>query len=593
MDFFDFLTMFGGLAVFLYGMSLMSIGLIRISGSKLESIIEKLTKSTAKAILFGAGVTAIIQSSSATTVMVVGFVNAGFMSLKQAIGVIMGANIGTTITSWILSLAGIESTSFLIRLLTPTAFSPIIALVGIVIYIVYTSVKKRSFAEVLIGFALLMMGMQTMSDTMKPLANDPNFINLMLMFENPVLSILAGLLITAIIQSSSASVGILQAISLTGALSINATIPIILGQNIGTCITAILSTIGTNKNAKRTAICLLLFNIIGTLLFVVIYYFIVPFFNLTIFQEKASPLTIAIVHSVFNIVTTLFLIPFIKQLANLSYKIIPLSEEENKKDIFSVLDDRFLTTPAFALEQCYGLIVDMSNLDTKSLDLVNALNENYVEADAEIIKENEKLLDEYEDNLKKYVTKIGQEELSTAQTQVLSAYIQCINDFERISDHILTIQQKFEFLNETGEFFSDKAKRELSVIGKATKEVLDKTVEVFKTNNQELAFTIEPLNIVLHDLQRQAIKRHIKRMKKMSCTPQLGILFSEIITSYVRVADYCSNIAISFIHDNYGVVSEHAFQEYIKDHDENFKVLKDEYVAKYSIKEIKEVKESK
>jgi len=582
MSLFDLVGVFGGLAIFLYGMNLMSDALFRISGSKLERVIESLTGSYAKAILFGAGVTAVIQSSSAATVMIVGFVNAGYMKLSNAIAIIMGSNIGTTATAWILSLLGIKSDNILINLLKPSTFSPILAFLGIIVILSTKDRKKKAVAETIFGFAILMMGMDIMSSTLKPLADTPAFINLMTLFQNPLLSLLIGTLITAILQSSSASVGILQALTLSGALSIQATISIILGQNIGTCVTSLISSVGTSNNAKRAAIAHLLFNVIGTVLFLIVFFVAQAALSLAFLQDAASPLSIAIVHSCFNLSITIILLPFIKQLEALTYFFIPKSQEEMKLSKFSILEDKFLATPSFALDQCFELISDMAEMDVEALELANKLKDDYNKEYIEKIEYFEKENDEYEDNLKKYCTKINAVDKSRKTAKRLSAYIQCVNDFERISDHIHLIQLTFEKLANEKEAFSEKALRELGIVGEATMEVLRHAVNAFKTNDQESAFSVEPLDAVINELQKRAIKKHTKRMKKLACTPQLGFFYGDILNSYVRISAYCTNIAVAFIQDNNEGVSEHAYQEYMKNFDENYKKRMEEYSIKYS-----------
>lgn len=583
MDFFDFLTMLGGLAVFLYGMNIMSDGLIKVSGSRLEGIIASLTKNRVKAVVLGAGVTAVIQSSSATTVMVVGFVNAGIMKLSQAIGVIMGANVGTTVTAWILSLTGIESDAIVVQLFKPASFSPIIAAIAVVMYLQNKNIKRRSIAEALMGFALLMFGMQMMSGSMKPLASDPNFASTMLLFENPILSVLAGTLITAIIQSSSASVGILQALSITGALSINAAIPIILGQNIGTCITAMLSTIGTNRSAKRTAFAHLYFNIIGTLAFATVYFLAKSIFDLSIVNTQANPFNIAIIHSLFNVSTTLVLLPFVKQLEKLAYLSIPETSEEKKPGKFDILDARFITSASFAIKKVYELIKEMAELDKDSLKRNKNLINQYSQENADVISDNEAFVDEYEDHLRTYITKISKMELLEKDSQDISSYMQMLNDLERISDHSLNIMQNYKKLYNMKQGFTAKAKSELMVIAEATEEIMNITIEVIATNNGELALNVEPLENVISKLHRKAIKRHIKRMKKNNCTALVGLLFSDIIAAYERIAAYCSNIAICFIYDNDEPVEEHKYTEEVRKNNEEFQKLEEFYKEKYYI----------
>lgn len=583
MDFFSLVAVFGGLAIFLYGMTLMSDALFRLSGSRLERIIESLTGNFVKAILFGVGITALIQSSSAATVMIVGFVNAGYMKLSNAIAIIMGSNIGTTATAWILSLLGLESNNVFVNLLKPSTFAPILALLGMVVILSTNNRKKKAVAETIFGFAILMMGMNIMSDTLKPLAEIPEFVRLMTIFENPLLSLLMGVTVTAIIQSSSASVGILQALTLSGTLTMGTTLPIILGQNIGTCVTSLISSIGTSNNAKRAAYAHLLFNVIGAILFLIAYYIIQAISPLAILKETASPLSVAIIHSLFNLSVTIILLPFIRQLERLTYFILPKSQEELKTSKFAILEDKFLNTPSFALDQCFELISDMADMDIEALELANKLHFEYNPEYSSKIQHFEKENDEYEDNLKKYCTKINAVDKSKKTAVRLSAYIQCINDFERISDHIHLIQLTYEKMVAEKDGFSEKASQELSIIGDASLEILRNAVNAFKTNDQTAAFSVEPLDTVINELQKKAIKKHTKRVKKLACTPQIGFYYADILNSYVRISAYCTNIAIAFVQDNNENVSEHAYQDYMKNFDENYKKQVEEYSSKYSI----------
>ena len=440
MNIFGILTMIGGLAMFLYGMSVMGGGLEKMSGGKLERILESLTSNPFKAVLLGAGVTAVIQSSSATTVMVVGFVNSGIMKLSQAIGIIMGANIGTTVTSWLLSLTGIESSNFLISMLKPSSFSPVLALIGIIMYMSGKD-KKKDIGEILLGFAILMFGMETMSDAVKPLADVPEFTDILTMFNNPVFGVLAGALLTAVIQSSSASVGILQALSVTGAFTYGSVIPIILGQNIGTCVTAMISAIGANRGAKRTAFVHLYFNIIGTLLFLTVFYIGNAIFRFEFVGETVGVAGIALIHSIFNVFTTVVLFPFIRGLEKLAYLTIPESDEEKsaKEDVFAILDERFVSSPAFAIEQCKTLVNQMAEITKNSfIEAMECIKEPSDQKFAEVIaKENR--VDVYDDKISAYLTKLNSGDLSYTDSLRVTSLLHCLTDFERISDHAVNV----------------------------------------------------------------------------------------------------------------------------------------------------------
>lgn len=545
MDFFSILSMIGGLALFLYGMNVMGDGLAKVSGGKMEKILETLTSNPLKAVGLGALVTAVIQSSSATTVMVVGFVNSGIMKLSQAVGVIMGANIGTTMTSWILSLSGIESSNFFIRLFKPTSFSPILALIGVIFLLFTKSEKKKDIGTILLGFAVLMFGMESMSAAVKPLADVPEFTGILTNFSNPVLGMLAGLVLTAIIQSSSASVGILQALCVTGAVSYSVAIPIILGQNIGTCVTALLSAIGAKKNAKRTAMVHLYFNLIGTLLFSILFYGANAFMHFDFMGQAANAAGIAVVHSVFNIFATVVLLPFSKGLEKLACLTIRDKEEAASEETsVQILDTRFLEKPAFAMEQSRHVVKQMAEASKKSLFDALSLFQKYDPAyEAKVIEEEEEV-DRYEDALGSYLVKLGQKDLSVNDSRDLSMMLHCIGDFERISDHAVNIMQSAKELHEKGLHFSDEAKKELQVISKAVRDIVDISYEVFENKNTELAKKVEPLEEVIDELNYELKSRHITRLREGSCSIEQGFVLSDVITSLERIADHCSNIAV-------------------------------------------------
>ncbi|MCI9081413.1 MAG: Na/Pi cotransporter family protein [Lachnospiraceae bacterium] len=563
MDIFGFLSLIGGLALFLYGMNVMGGGLEKLSGGKLERLLEKLTSNPLKAVLLGAGVTAVIQSSSATTVMLVGFVNSGIMKLSQAIGIIMGANIGTTITSWLLSLTGIQSDNLFIKMLKPSSFSPILAIIGIILLMGAVSDKKKNIAEILLGFAVLMFGMETMSGAVKPLADVPEFTGILTKFSNPLLGVLVGALLTAVIQSSSASVGILQALSVTGAFTYGSVIPIIMGQNIGTCVTAMISAVGANKGARRTAFVHLYFNIIGSVVFLILYSVLNMIFQFDFADETVGVAGIAAIHSIFNVFATLLLLPFIKGLEKLAYLTIPVDKEEEaavgREDQFKVLDERFLATPGFAIEQCMSLTRKMAELAKDTVFTAMKLFREYSPEAARQVELQEELLDKYDDKLSRYLTQLGSQNLAEREGQALSTLMHSINDFERIGDHALNLMETAEKMQKKELEFSKKAKHEMEVFGAAVADILNRSVEAFIKNDAELASTVEPLEEVIDDLNKEVKKRHIKRLRKGKCTIDLGMALTEVSVNYERVADHCSNLAVYLIQTEDNTVEAHDY----------------------------------
>lgn len=563
MDIFGFLTMVGGLALFLYGMSVMGAGLEKMSGGKLERILENLTSNPVKAVLLGAGVTAVIQSSSATTVMVVGFVNSGIMKLSQAVGIIMGANVGTTITSWLLSLTGLQGDSLLIRMLKPSSFSPILALIGIILFMSGKSDRKKVAGEILLGFSVLMFGMQTMSGAVEPLADVPEFTNILTMFQNPLLGILAGAVLTAVIQSSSASVGILQALSATGAFTYGSVIPIILGQNIGTCVTAMISAVGANKGAKRTAFVHLYFNVIGTVLFLVLFYLGNAVFSFAFTDEIVGAAGIALVHSVFNIFTTAVLLPFTKGLENLAYLTIPKTDDEKAQevDVFAVLDERFLGSPAFAIEQCRSLVSRMAEMTRDAFLTAMSVLTVYSEEEAEDVIKKENMIDVYEDRLTAYLTKLRSENLSYQDSLQVTALMHSLTDFERISDHAINVVDNARRMQKKELEFSKKGREEMDLYGQAIADILNRTTAAFTENDVKLAKTVEPLEEVIDEINRNVKKHHIKRLRKGKCTIELGLVLSDLAMNYERVADHCSNIAVYMMQLKDTGLEEHSFTD--------------------------------
>lgn len=568
MDFFSVLSMIGGLALFLYGMHVMGDGLSKVSGGKMEKILEGLTSNPLKAVGLGALVTAVIQSSSATTVMVVGFVNSGIMKLSQAVGVIMGANIGTTITSWILSLSGIESDSFFIQMFKPTSFSPILAIIGVAFLLFAKSEKKKDIGTIFLGFAVLMFGMDSMSAAVKPLADVPEFTGILTAFSNPFLGMLAGALLTAVIQSSSASVGILQALCVTGAVSYGVAIPIILGQNIGTCVTALLSAIGAKKNAKRAAMVHLYFNIIGTTVFLIVFYGLNMVLHFEFLGQAADAAGIAVAHSAFNIFATAILLPFSSGLEKLACLTIRDEEEtEPQSEAAQLLDVRFLEKPAFAMEQSRNAAKKMAEASKESLFTALSMLGDYREADAEKVVAEENNVDEYEDALGSYLVKLGQKDLNVHDSRDLSIILHCIGDFERISDHAVNIMESAKELHEKELRFSEKALEELKVISKAVVDIVDISYEVFENTNIENAKRVEPLEEIIDELNKELKSRHVRRLREGKCTIEQGFILSDITTSLERIADHCSNIAVCILQVAEDSFDTHSYLNAVKRED--------------------------
>ena len=550
MDIFGVLTMLGGLAMFLYGMDAMGDGLSKVSGGKMEQILEKLTSNKLKGVLLGVLVTAVIQSSSATTVMVVGFVNSGIMKLSQAISIIMGSNIGTTMTAWILSLSGVEGDSFFIKMLKPTSFSPILAVIGIVLILFAKSEKKKDVGNILIGFAILMFGMDTMSGAVKPLANVPEFTSLFTMFSNPVLGVLVGALVTAVIQSSSASVGILQALCVTGAITYGSAFPIILGQNIGTCVTAMLSSIGANKGARRTALVHLYFNIVGTVIFMLLFVVVKVAINPVILGDTIDAAGIAVIHSLFNIGATLMLLPFSNGLEKLAYMTVkddPEDTKDERDEALRALDIRFLDQPGYAMTLCKTATVRMAELVKEAIYDSVELLENYDEEKAAHVMEVEHKVDQFEDEVGIYLMKISAKDVSEHDSKTLSLLLHTIGDFERISDHALNVCESAKEKYEKGLEFSETAKKEIRVFSGAIKEIVSLAIDTFVREDLQEARDVEPLEDVVDKLNVKMKRRHVERLRQGTCTIEMGFILSDITTSFERIADHCSNIALSVL----------------------------------------------
>lgn len=582
MTIFDVLTLIGGLCLFLFGMNVMGDALERRAGGSLKKLLAKLTQNKIAGFLTGLGVTAVIQSSSATTVMVVGFVNSGIMSLKQSIGVIMGANIGTTVTAWILSLGGISSDNMFIQLLKPTSFTPLLALIGTALLMFGKSSKKKDTGTILLGFATLMFGMDTMSSAVSGLADVPAFQNLFIMFKNPILGVLAGAILTAIIQSSSASVGILQALSATGQVSYGAAVPIIMGQNIGTCVTALLSSFGTNKNAKRAAIVHLSFNVIGTIIWLSVFSLISAILKPALLDASASYLGIAIAHSLFNIACTALLLPMSSILEKLAIKLVP---DTNKKDEIVELDEKLLVIPPVALERCNELVCEMA--ESSVVALKNGLNmlTRYDSAIAEEIRAAEEKADHYEDILGTYLVKLSRNQISDSDSSEVSKLLKVIGDFERISDHSINILESAEELKEKDMQFTPDAVKELEVLCGAVSEILTLSYMAFINDDLKSARDVEPLEQVIDGLKAKLRDGHIKRLKTGTCSIEAGFVWADLITNLERTADHCSNIAVCVIDAAENNMNIHQSLKNMKDGNSYFDARYSEYSKKYMIAE--------
>ncbi len=586
---FSILALIGGLCLFLFGMNIMGDGLERRAGNSLKDLLGKLTNSKMRGFLTGLGVTAVIQSSSATTVMVVGFVNSKIMTLNQSIGVIMGANIGTTVTAWILSLGGISSDNVFIQLLKPTSFTPILALVGIAFTMFAKSSKKKDTGTILLGFATLMFGMDAMSGAVKGLANVPEFQNLFLAFENPLLGVLIGVLVTGIIQSSSASVGILQALSATGSVTYAAAVPIIMGQNIGTCVTALLSSFGTNKNAKRAAIVHLSFNVIGTVVWLSVFSLASWLFAeyLPILGASATHLGIAVCHSAFNILCTAMLLPASSLLEKLAYKLVPEGKEADNGENGVELDERLLNTPAIALAQCEKLTGRMAAEAISAFRLSLDSIDSYTPEAAKRVRDAENGTDRYEDIVGSFLTKLAKHQISDGDSATVSKLLKAIGDFERISDHAVNVIESVEELRDKGIEFSDSAKAELNVLRCALDEILTLTEKAFVETDIATAADVEPLEQVVDNLKSALRNSHIVRLKGGECTVEAGFIWADLLTNLERVSDHCSNIAVGVIDEHENNMNAHEALRNIKESNGYFNEKFREYSEKYSIAAVK------
>ncbi|MDD6502262.1 MAG: Na/Pi cotransporter family protein [Oscillospiraceae bacterium] len=582
MTLFDVLTLIGGLCLFLFGMNLMGEALEKKAGSRLKTILGKITGNKMTGFLLGLGVTAVIQSSSATTVMVVGFVNSGIMTLHQAINVIMGANVGTTVTAWLLSLTGISGDNLFVQLLKPKSFTPVLALVGIVFYMFSKKPGRKDTGMILLGFATLMTGMEAMTGAVSGLRNVPEFQNILVMFSNPVLGVFAGALLTAIIQSSSASVGILQALASTGQITYATAVPIIMGQNIGTCVTAMISSVGTNKNARRTAVVHLLFNIIGTAVWLAVFCAVKALFDLPVIQQSANQLGIAIVHTAFNVLCTALLLPMSGLLEKIACLIVRDDAREEGTD---ELDERLMAAPAVAIAQCRKVVDRMAQISVDALKASLNMLDEYDGKTADRIREDEDRTDRYEDLLGDYLVCLSNHALSDEDRQESAELLHLIGDFERISDHAVNILESAEEMREKHIRFSDAAQRELKIMRSAVCEILDLALEAYRNNDPRTAKQVEPLEEVVDTLKEQLRMRHILRLQNGVCTIELGFVWADLLTNLERVADHCSNIAGRVIESRNASIDLHAYLDNVKIGNQKFAEEYNAYAKKYALME--------
>jgi len=577
----NFLTMAGGLCLFLFGMNVMGQALEKRAGSGLRDLLGKMTTNRFAGLLTGLGITAVIQSSSATTVMAVGFVNSGIMTLKQAINVIMGANIGTTVTAWILSLGGISGDNIVLTMLKPMSFTPILALIGIIFYMFCKSDKRRDTGLILLGFTVLMFGMDIMSDSVSFLKSVPAFTKLFIAFENPVLGVIAGAVLTAVIQSSSASVGILQALASTGAVSYGAAIPIIMGQNIGTCITAILSSFGTNRNAKRTALVHLSFNVLGTVIWLSVFSVIKYTVSPALFGEAATLPGIAIAHSAFNIACTVILFPMSGLLEKLAYVLVP--EKAKQPDKIAELDERLLQTPALAVARASELTLDMAKSAIGAMNKsLTALRKGSLD-DEDAVREAEDLSDHYEDAIGTYLVKLSAQPLSEADSREAARLLKLIGDLERISDHAVNVMESVREIKEKNVSFSAKAEGEIAVFVSATEEILELSLSALEKNDTSAAYGVEPLEEVIDDLKDTLRENHISRVQKGECSIGAGFVYGDILTDLERVGDHCSNIAGGIIDLFHGDMNMHEALGKVRGGEHGFERMHSAYAEKYSV----------
>ncbi|MDD6428471.1 MAG: Na/Pi cotransporter family protein [Lachnospiraceae bacterium] len=584
------LKLIGGLVLFLYGIDYLGVSLKKVSGGKLEKILESLTNSKWKAALLGALVTAVIQSSGATIVMCVGFVNSGIMSLEQSVGVILGANIGTTITAWLLSLSGIKSDMLLLQLFKPENFAPVIGLIGLIMVMGSKKEKKKNVGAILLSFAILLIGMSSMSSAVSPLAEDKAFTSVLTMFSNPFLGLLVGLGMTAILQSSSASIGILQALSTSGTVTFATAIPIIMGENIGSAITGIISSVGAGRNAKRAAWMQMFYCIIKTTTFMTIFYILNALIHFDFMTKLASPVTIAVFHSVFNIAAVMLMLPFCEILVKIVKRVFPITEAEKKEaetmHTFTILDDRFLSSPAFALNQSKTVLIEMMNHSNDAMKYAIDLIYDYDEKKALEVERLEKLVDEYEDHLNTYLSRVASGSLSDTDGHTLASLLHSTNDFERISDHALNIMQSVQIMNEDNTVFSEGAIKELHIFTDAVEEILGITRGALAGDDIEMAKRIDPLEDTIDSIDMEIKEHHVKRLQSGECTVEQGIFLSDITTDLERVADHCSNIAAYIISASDNTFDVHEFSQREREaRNESFRLIEDGYQAKYELPE--------
>ena len=580
MDIFNLLSLLGGLCLFLFGMNVMGQSLERRAGNKLRTLLEKMTGSVMTGFLTGLGFTAVIQSSSATTVMVVGFVNSGIMTLRQGINVIMGANVGTTITSWLLSLGGISSDNVFVRLLKPTSFTPVLALIGIIFIMFCKDSRKKDVGTILLGFATLMFGMDAMSSSVSVLKDIPEFTNLFIMFENPILGLLAGFVLTAIIQSSSASVGILQALAATGAVTYGAAIPIIMGQNIGTCATAMISSVGANKNAKCAAVVHLMFNVIGATIQLVLLCIIKAAFAPALLGEAATMYGIAVVHTIFNVLCTAMLIPFGGQLEKLAVRLVP-GDKDSQKTV--ELDERLLATPSLALQQSRSVATEMATISVRAMHNALLSFTEYTSELAQSVRNDEDTCDRYEDILGTYLVRLSAQKMGEPETEEATELLKSIGDFERISDHAVNVLRSAEELRDKKLTLSDNARRELETFSRAINDILDLSLRAFEKNDIALAFEIEPLEQVIDKLKEQMRTRHILRMQQGNCSIEVGFVWSDMLTDLERTSDHCSNVAGCIIDTAQHNLNLHETLNLTKTKDADFKEKYERYAEIYRL----------
>ena len=579
MDIFSVFSLLGGLAFFLYGMTTMSKSLEKMAGGKLERILKQMTSNPFKSLLLGAGITIAIQSSSAMTVMLVGLVNSGVMELGQTIGVIMGSNIGTTLTAWILSLSGIESGNTLIKLMKPENFSPIVALIGIILIMGSKKQKRRDIGRIMVGFSILMYGMELMKNSVSPLADMPEFSSLLTAFNNPLLGVLVGAVFTGIIQSSAASVGILQALAMTGSITYGMAIPIIMGQNIGTCVTALISSIGVSRSAKRVAVIHISFNVIGTIVCLILFYGGDMLFGFSFMDNVVGAVGIAFCHTIFNVFTTVLLLPFTRQLEKLAVRLV---RTEAKSEQFAFLDPRLLRTPGVAVNECVSMANRMGELAHKNVLLALEQLYDYTEAREVEIIENEDKLDIYEDRLGSYLVQISQHGVSMDDIHTVSRLLHAIGDFERIGDHSLNLQETAQEIHDKSIRFSPAGEAEVQILADALKDILDKSFGCFTANDVQTAYKVEPLEETIDRLIEEVRSRHIQRLQSGECTIQLGFVLSDLLTNFERVSDHCSNIAVSVLEEHDASLDRHAYMEDLKT-DEDFNSRLSKALTKYQL----------